>query len=124
MNVYNICIVIFNLLIKYKRKVWKFVVLYMEEKNIIFYLGFFILKVYIFEVFINLKFKVDFFKVFMYNVEFMSKMYYMIFWVYDFRLVWIGLFFLKDVIDKYGVDAIRLVILGTVFLKVNREWLE
>lgn len=59
----------------------------MEEKNIIFYLGFFILKVYIFEVFINLKFKVDFFKVFMYNVEFMSKMYYMIFWVYDFRLV-------------------------------------
>lgn len=54
-------------------------------KNITFYLGLFISKVHTLEAFINLKLKVDFFKAFMYNVEFMSKMYYMIPWVYDFR---------------------------------------
>lgn len=57
----------------------------MEEKNITFYLGLFISKVHTLEAFINLKLKVDFLKAFMYNVEFMSKMYYMIPWVYDFR---------------------------------------
>lgn len=96
----------------------------MEEKNITFYLGLFISKVHTLEAFINLKLKVDFFKAFMYNVEFMSKMYYMIPWVYDFRPAWIGLFFLKDVIDQYGVDATRLAILGTVPPKANREWSE
>lgn len=33
-------------------------------------------------------------------------------------------FFLKDVIDQYGVDATRLAILGTVPPKANREWSE
>lgn len=58
----------------------------MEEKKITFYLGLFISKVHTLGAFINLKLKVFFFlKAFMYNVEFMSKMYYMIPWVYDFR---------------------------------------
>lgn len=33
-------------------------------------------------------------------------------------------YFLKDVIDQYGVDATRLAILGTVPPKANREWSE
>lgn len=33
-------------------------------------------------------------------------------------------YFLKDVIDQFGVDATRLAILGTVPPKANREWSE
>lgn len=54
----------------------------------------------------------------------MCKMYHIMHWVYDFRPAWNGLFFMKDVIDQYGVDATRLAILGTVPPKANREWSE
>lgn len=98
------------------------------RKNITFYLGLFISKVHTLGAFINLKLKVVFFfwkpLCIPGNVEFMSKIYYMIPLVYDFRPAWIGLFFLKDVIDQYGVDATRLAILGTVPPKANREWSE